>query len=105
MGLMNVNDGDFAAEVLQSDKPVVVDFWAEWCGPCKVLGPILEQVAGTQDAVKVVKLNVDENLETPVQYGIRGIPTMIAFKNGEAVSSMVGVQEPGQIADWLKSLA
>lgn len=105
MGLPNVNDSDFSSEVLQSDKPVVVDFWAEWCGPCKALGPILEQVASAQDAVKVVKMNVDENLETPVQYGIRGIPTMIAFKNGEAVSSMVGVQEPAQITEWLQSLA
>lgn len=103
--LSNVNDSDFKSAVLDSDKTVVVDFWAEWCGPCKVLGPLLEQAAGEVPGVSVVKMNVDENVETPVQYGIRGIPTLIAFKNGEPVSSLVGMREKAELVEWLKSNA
>jgi len=101
----NVNDGDFADKVLGSDKAVIVDFWAEWCGPCKALSPLLEQAAAEVPDVEVVKMNVDENVETPVQYGIRGIPTLIAFKGGEPVASLVGLREKGELVEWLKGVA
>ena len=101
--LKTVTDTDFEANVLQSDKPVVVDFWAEWCGPCKALSPVLESAAQNVTGISVVKMNVDENLETPVQYGIRGIPTLIAFKNGQPVSTLVGMQEQAKLEEWLKA--
>jgi thioredoxin 1 len=101
--LTHVNDGDFETTVLKSSTPVVVDFWAEWCGPCKALSPILEQAAAEVDGVTVVKMNVDENLETPVQFGIRGIPTLIAFKDGQPVSSLVGLRDKAELVEWLKS--
>ena len=101
--LKTVTDTDFEANVLKSDKPVVVDFWAEWCGPCKALGPVLESAAQNVSSVSVVKMNVDENLETPVQYGIRGIPTLIAFKNGQPVATLVGMQEQAKLEEWLKA--
>ncbi|MBI1308426.1 MAG: thioredoxin [Proteobacteria bacterium] len=103
--ISSVNDGDFNDKVLQNDKAVIVDFWAEWCGPCKALSPLLEQAASEVPDVEVVKMNVDENVETPVQYGIRGIPTLIAFKNGEPVASLVGVREKGELVEWLKGVA
>lgn len=101
--LKTVTDTDFEANVLQSDKPVVVDFWAEWCGPCKALSPVLESAAQNVTGISVVKMNVDENLETPVQYGIRGIPTLIAFKNGQPVATLVGMQEQSKLEEWLKA--
>jgi thioredoxin 1 len=102
--IQSVTDSAFEAEVLQHDGPVVVDFWAEWCGPCKALGPILEQAASEFSNVKVVKLNIDENMDSPIQYGVRGIPTMIAFKGGQPVSNLVGLQEPATLKNWLASL-
>ena len=101
--LASINDGEFEAQVLKSSTPVVVDFWAEWCGPCKVLTPILEEAAREVPGVTVMKMNVDENLETPVSFGIRGIPTLIAFKDGQPVSSLVGVREKDELVEWLKS--
>lgn len=103
--LSTVNDKEFADKVLGSKKTVVVDFWAEWCGPCKALGPVLEAAAGEVPDVAVVKMNVDENVETPVAYGIRGIPTLIAFKNGEPVSSLVGMRDKNELVEWLKAHA
>ena len=102
--LKAVTDSDFETSVLNSEKPVVVDFWAEWCGPCKALSPVLE-AAAAKVGVQVVKMNVDENLETPVQYGIRGIPTLIAFKKGQPVATLVGMQEQGALEAWLKANA
>ena len=86
-----VTDTSFENEVLKSHIPVLVDFWAEWCGPCRALGPKLEEIGGELTArLKVVKVNVDENPQTPARYGVRGIPTMIIIKNGEVVGQLVG---------------
>ncbi|MHB1459750.1 MAG: thioredoxin [Armatimonadota bacterium] len=97
----HVNAQNFDQEVLQSDIPVIVDFWAPWCGPCRMLAPVLEQVAEAVDGkVKVVKLNTDEEQAIAGKYGIQGIPTMILFKNGEAVSRQVGLAPKGTIESW-----
>ena len=86
MGTRAVTDQNFQSEVLQADKPVLVDFWAEWCGPCRMIAPALEEIAGDiGDKVDIVKLNIDEKPQTPTQYGVRGIPTMVLFKGGQPV--------------------
>ena len=101
-----VTDAAFDAEVLQSDKLVLVDFWAPWCGPCRMLGPIVERVAAKlADKVKVVKLNVDDNSETAGSYGIRSIPTLIWFKNGEKVDAVVGFVEEEALTAKCQALA
>jgi thioredoxin 1 len=89
--ILNVGDGDFKAQVLDSAEPVLVDFWATWCGPCKAIAPSLEQLAAAyKGKVKVVKVNIDEHQQTPQQYGVRSIPTLLMFKGGKVVEQIVG---------------
>lgn len=102
IGPVSIDDASFEQEVLKSEQVVLVDFWAEWCGPCRMIAPVLEQVAASmQDKVKVVKMNVDENPSTPNQYGIRSIPTLILFKNGKAVSTKVGPLPKNKLEEWV----
>lgn len=97
-----VTDGSFETEVLKSSTPVLVDFWAEWCGPCRALAPKLEEIANELGAkIKVVKVNVDENEETPRKYGVRGIPAMILFKSGQEAGQLVGNHPKDAIVDFL----
>lgn len=104
--LTNVTNESFEAEVLKSDKAVIVDFWAEWCGPCKALAPILEEISGEVEAkAKVVKVNVDEAGELAQKYGIRGIPTLIFFKDGEVKSTLVGNQPKAEILKNINGIA
>lgn len=101
-----VTDQNFQVEVLNSQTPVLVDFWAEWCAPCRALGPKLEEVAGElAGKVKIVKMNVDENPATPGQFGIRGIPAMLLFKNGQQVGELVGNHPKERITEFLNSHA
>ena len=102
MGVGKVSDADFEAQVLKAAEPVVVDFWAEWCGPCKMIAPVLDEIAGTLgDKVKIVKLNVDENPATASKYGIMSIPTLMLFKNGELASRQVGAAPKQKLEQWI----
>ena len=104
MGVAKVSDADFETQVLKSAEPVVVDFWAEWCGPCKMIAPALEEIAGTMGGkVKIVKLNVDENPATAAKYGIMSIPTLMLFKNGELTSRQVGAAPKQKLEQWITS--
>ena len=106
MATSKVTDASFKADVLDSSEPVVVDFWAEWCGPCKMIAPALEEIGNElQVRVKIVKLNVDENHQTATKYGIRSIPTLLMFKNGELAATQVGAAPKGRLAEWINSNA
>lgn len=100
--IVDVTDDTFEAEVLKSDKPVLVDFWAEWCGPCKMIAPVLEDVAEDyHDKLKIVKVNVDHSTDTPAKYGVRGIPTLLIFKDGEVAATKVGAVSRMQLTDFI----
>ena len=102
--IVHVTDSGFEAEVLQSDKPVLVDYWAEWCGPCKMIAPILEEIAQEYAGkVTVAKLNIDDNPATPPKYGIRGIPTLMLFKEGNVEATKVGAVSKSQLSAFLDS--
>ena len=103
MATTAVTDASFQADVLEADKPVLVDFWAEWCGPCRMIAPALEEIATEMgDKLTIAKVNIDENPEAPGKYGVRGIPTMLLFKGGEVVAQKVGAAPKSQIQSWVE---
>lgn len=101
-GIVHVTDESFETEVLKSDDPVLVDYWADWCGPCKMIAPVLEELANEYAGkLKVAKLNIDENPDTPPKYGIRGIPTLMLFKNGNVEATKVGAVSKSQLSAFI----
>ena len=100
--IKHVSDASFEADVLQSTQPVLVDYWAEWCGPCKMIAPILDEMASTYSGkLQIAKMNVDENREIPGKFGIRGIPTLMLFKDGKLAATKVGALSKSQMADFI----
>ena len=105
MATKSVTDQSFQDDVLGASGPVLVDFWAEWCGPCKMIGPFLEELAtDMQGKVTVAKLNIDENPQTPMKYGVRGIPTLILFKNGQVAATKIGALPKSKLVEWVESV-
>ncbi|MFO7986229.1 MAG: thioredoxin [Desulfatiglandaceae bacterium] len=103
--LLQVTDGNFDEEIIQSETPAMVDFWAEWCGPCKMVGPVVEELAKDYDGkIKIAQMDVDQNRETPARFGIRNIPTLILFKNGEVAQTIVGAYPKSHLDAELKKL-
>lgn len=102
--VLHVTDADFNDTVIKSDNPVLVDYWAEWCGPCKMIAPVLDEIATEyQDKLTVAKINIDDNPATPQHYGVRGIPTLMIFKEGEVEATKVGALTKSQLADFINS--
>jgi thioredoxin 1 len=100
--IKHISDATFDADVLKSDKPVLVDYWAEWCGPCKMIAPILDEVSTAyQDKLQIAKMNVDENRDVPARYGIRGIPTLMLFKDGQLAATKVGAMSKAQLTAFI----
>ena len=105
MSTRATSDGTFEQDVLQASGPVLVDFWAEWCGPCKMIAPALEEIATEMDGrVTVAKINIDDNPHTPQKYGVRGIPTLMLFKDGQVAATKVGAVAKGQLMEWVESV-
>ena len=102
MAVITITKENFAQEVLQSEKPVLLDFWASWCGPCRMLAPILEELSGQHPELKIVKVDVDENRDLALQYGIESIPTLLVFKGGQVADRSVGLVSPQEILDLVK---
>ena len=101
MATITVTDETFEAEVLKADKPVILDFWAQWCGPCKMIGPVLEEISGERDDVIIAKMDIDANPETPTKFGVRSIPTLLIFKGGESVATTMGAKPKAQLSQWI----
>lgn len=103
MATKAITDSSFHSDVIEADKPVLVDFWAEWCGPCKMIGPALEEISDELgEQVTIAKINIDENPDAPTRYGVRGIPTMILFKGGQVAATKVGAAPKSQLKGWLQ---
>ena len=103
-GVLEVSNDNFESEVVNSEKPVLVDFWAEWCGPCKQIAPVVEEIAAEHsDKLKVCKMDVDANRETAAQFGIRSIPTLLIFKNGEVAGSQIGAVSKQQLLEFIQA--
>jgi len=106
MATVKIDGNNFQSDVLGASEPVVVDFWAEWCGPCKMISPALEEIATEMEGkVKIAKVNVDENQDLAVQYGVRSIPMLLMFKDGEIADQMIGAAPKARLADWIKNAA
>jgi|TARA_B100000586_G_C20091927_1_gene420520 thioredoxin 1 len=104
MSVKSIKENEFESEVINSNKPVLIDFWAEWCGPCKEIGPILDEIADEmKDKIKVVKINIDENPNIPNKYGVQSIPTMIIFKKGTPISTKIGAAIRSEVKTWIET--